>query len=162
MAQLPATVLSNFLDAGKTAMLSHIHNNCRDKKIAFIVTNMSEINIDASMAQDAVSLSYKKEKFIEMGNGYICYTLRGHQASGWLKEMCGEHVYGIGNFSYGARRSFHAEEYYQFLHNTQKIDGQWRQSGDIARCGFAEMFWKSVPKENCPADEEYLISIHKQ
>ncbi len=156
MARLPVTVLSGFLGAEKTAMLSHIPNNYQDKKV----------------------------KFVEMGNGYICYTLRDHQAPGCLKEMCGDYVtetekYGIGNFSYGTRRSFHAEAYYQFLHNTQKIgklirsksyfrlasgpniNRQWRQSGDIARCGFAEMFWKSVPKENCLADEEYLVDIHK-
>lgn len=187
MTRIPVTVLLDFLGAGKTTMLNHIANNHQDKKVAFIVNDMGKINIDASMVQDAVLMSYKEEKLVEMDNGYNCYTLRDQQVPGWLKEMCGEHVsetekYDIGNFSCGARRPFHAEEYYQFLHKTQKInklirskgyfwlasrsefDGQWRQYDDIARCGFAEIFWESVSKGSCPAEEEYIagIRIHKQ
>ena len=139
------------------------------------------LNTDAKI----VPISQGQVKVDEILNTGLFDFDRAQQAPGWLKEMRGEHIpeteeYGIASFSYLARRPFHPQKFYDFLHNAKQYGklirskgyfwlatrpqfaGQWSQAGGIARYGFAGMFWKAVPKENWPTDETYLESIEKQ
>lgn len=157
-AKIPVTVLSGYLGAGKTTVLNHILNNRHGLKVAVIVNDLGEVNVDAGLIKDGGALSRTEEKLVEMSNGCICCTLR----EDLLREV--ERLAKDGRFDYiliestGIGEPVPVAQTFSYIDEEHGIDlTQWCRLDTMATVVDAYRFWHDYSSGESLLDRQQAV-----
>ncbi|GMK37406.1 putative metal chaperone YciC [Paenibacillus sp. CCS19] len=160
-SKLPVTVLSGYLGAGKTTVLNHVLHNRQGMKVAVIVNDLSEVNIDAALVKDGGGLSRTDEKLVEMSNGCICCTLR----EDLLIEV--KRLAEDGRFDYiliestGVGEPVPVAQTFTYVDDDQGIDlSQWCKLDCMVTVVDAYRFWRDFSSGESLLERSQAVGEH--